>query len=211
MNPYQCLNCKQFNREYMIEPFCTPNCKKRFELRAILQKESQLTNSIIKKNQSQKKDKISNLKDELIRRQNKIDSLEATISKIKSQFFIDGKAPGIKLSIDVKNDKLCKKRMRKRIFQLEQMVAKKTMSEVFLDSREWKELRYKAITKYGRKCMACGVTDGIIQVDHIKPRFKHPELALDLNNLQILCKQCNHGKSYLDETDWRPKEQSYGS
>lgn len=74
----------------------------------------------------------------------------------------------------------------------------------FFSSREWQELRYRVIKVYGRKCMACGETSGIIQVDHIKPRVKHPELALDFNNLQVLCKPCNLGKSYKDDTDFRP-------
>ena len=42
-----------------------------------------------------------------------------------------------------------------------------------------------------------------IQVDHIKPRIKYPNLELDEANLQILCADCNQGKSYTDETDWR--------
>lgn len=54
--------------------------------------------------------------------------------------------------------------------------------------------------------MCCGATreDGVqIQVDHIKPRKTHPELALDINNLQVLCEVCNHGKGNWDQTDWR--------
>lgn len=72
----------------------------------------------------------------------------------------------------------------------------------FYDSREWRELRYKVIKKHGRSCMACGSVERI-HVDHIKPRSKYPELELDINNLQILCEDCNLGKSNIDETDWR--------
>ena len=42
-----------------------------------------------------------------------------------------------------------------------------------------------------------------LHVDHIKPRSKHPELELDINNLQILCKDCNLGKSNTDSIDYR--------
>ena len=42
-----------------------------------------------------------------------------------------------------------------------------------------------------------------IHVDHIKPRKLFPHLALDVNNLQILCHECNHGKGNWDQTDWR--------
>ena len=30
-----------------------------------------------------------------------------------------------------------------------------------------------------------------------------PQLALDVDNLQILCHECNHGKGNWDMTDWR--------
>jgi 5-methylcytosine-specific restriction endonuclease McrA len=76
----------------------------------------------------------------------------------------------------------------------------------FYSSRGWRDLRYKAITANNGKCEACGrgKHDGItIHVDHIKPRSKHPELELTLSNLQILCDDCNLGKSNKDDTDWR--------
>jgi 5-methylcytosine-specific restriction endonuclease McrA len=79
-------------------------------------------------------------------------------------------------------------------------------STAFLESFEWRKLRMVALTKYGNVCQCCGMSpkDGIvIHVDHIKPRKTHPELALDINNLQILCESCNHGKSNWDSTDWR--------
>ncbi len=78
----------------------------------------------------------------------------------------------------------------------------------FLQSYEWRRLRMEVIKKYGARCQCCGATpnDGItINVDHIKSRRLHPELALDINNLQVLCNPCNHGKGFKDETDWRPK------
>lgn len=80
----------------------------------------------------------------------------------------------------------------------------------FYSSKAWKELRYKALQTFGAKCMCCGVTpaDGaIMNVDHVKPISKHPELRLELNNLQILCASCNHGKGGWDDTDWRLDEQ----
>lgn len=43
-----------------------------------------------------------------------------------------------------------------------------------------------------------------MNVDHVKPRKLFPHLALDVDNLQILCDACNHGKSNWDQTDWRP-------
>lgn len=77
---------------------------------------------------------------------------------------------------------------------------------VFYASREWREIRYQRFKISGRKCVICqrGDRDGIVlHVDHIKPRSKYPELELDLDNTQVLCEDCNLGKSNKDETDWR--------
>lgn len=73
----------------------------------------------------------------------------------------------------------------------------------FFQSRRWQRVRYEAIKKYGRKCLACGVKAKEIHVDHVKPRSKYPELALELSNLQTLCRDCNFGKGNWDTTDWR--------
>lgn len=79
------------------------------------------------------------------------------------------------------------------------------MGKEFYKTREWREVRYKALVKFGKKCQACGETSGYIHVDHILPRSKHPERELDINNLQVLCEACNIGKSNTDTTDWRDK------
>lgn len=76
----------------------------------------------------------------------------------------------------------------------------------FYESREWRELRYKALVMYGPICQCCGATRGpgvVLHVDHVKPRSKFPALQLELANLQILCADCNIGKSNKDQTDWR--------
>lgn len=78
----------------------------------------------------------------------------------------------------------------------------------FYKSREWRELRVRVLEKYECKCMMCGRSPKdhgiVIHVDHIKPRSKYPELSLRINNLQILCADCNVGKSNKYQTDWRP-------
>ena len=81
-------------------------------------------------------------------------------------------------------------------------------TDAFLSSYEWRKLRMQALIKYGRKCMCCGATPAtgaVMNVDHIKPRKRYPELALNIDNLQILCHDCNHGKGNWNETDWRQK------
>lgn len=79
-------------------------------------------------------------------------------------------------------------------------------SDAFLGTYEWRRVRMVALKKYGARCQCCGASpaDGaVMNVDHIKPRKLFPELALDVNNLQILCHECNHGKGNWDMTDWR--------
>lgn len=81
--------------------------------------------------------------------------------------------------------------------------------DAFLESYAWKALRMKVLVKFGSICQCCGAsakTGEVINVDHIKPRIKFPELALDFENLQVLCSTCNRGKGNWDETDWRPDQ-----
>lgn len=71
-------------------------------------------------------------------------------------------------------------------------------SAEFLKSFEWRQLRLKAFKKYGRACLCCGATPGngvVLNVDHVKSRRRFPSLALDIENLQVLCEDCNHGKA----------------
>lgn len=79
-------------------------------------------------------------------------------------------------------------------------------SNEFLQSYEWRKIRLVALKLHGMKCQCCGSspkTGAVMNVDHIKPRKTHPELALDINNLQVLCHECNHGKGNWDMTDFR--------
>ncbi len=75
----------------------------------------------------------------------------------------------------------------------------------FYTSPEWRQLRKKIINKFGNRCMKCGIEDDNICVDHIKPKSKYPELQMDENNLQILCRICNSIKSNKNEIDYRNK------
>lgn len=77
----------------------------------------------------------------------------------------------------------------------------------FYKSPEWARIRYMTLSEYGNSCMACGAKppDVTIHVDHIKPISTHWSLRDNLLNLQVLCAQCNAGKSNVDYTDWRSK------
>lgn len=81
-----------------------------------------------------------------------------------------------------------------------------TDASTFYKSKEWKQLRYAALKKYGARCMACGSTPAHgarIVVDHIKPVRTHPQLRLVMSNLQVLCDGCNRGKGFRCQKDWR--------
>jgi hypothetical protein len=83
----------------------------------------------------------------------------------------------------------------------------KTPKTNFYHTRAWRLLRYRTLLKYGAKCMCCGATARSsgepLHVDHIKPRSKHPKLALNENNVAVLCAPCNTAKGAWDSTDWR--------
>lgn len=79
-------------------------------------------------------------------------------------------------------------------------------TDEFLRSYEWRRIRMQALKRLGARCMCCGdspANGAVINVDHIKPRRLFPALALDIDNLQVLCGPCNHGKGNWDMTDWR--------
>lgn len=105
-----------------------------------------------------------------------------------------------------------KKRPAKTLKRLQTQTRQpKRPTDIFLASWEWSALRYQALLRLGRKCQCCGATPAtgaVLHVDHIKPRSKYPELALSLDNLQILCRTCNRGKSNTDETDFRLTDQT---
>jgi 5-methylcytosine-specific restriction endonuclease McrA len=79
-------------------------------------------------------------------------------------------------------------------------------SRVFLASKAWKRLRYKALRLHGNKCQCCGAspnTGAVLNVDHILPRRLFPQHALQLENLQVLCADCNEGKGNWDMTSFK--------
>lgn len=82
-------------------------------------------------------------------------------------------------------------------------VKAKRRIKTFYRSWEWAKLRYETLKHYGAVCMLCGFTR-LIVVDHIRPISRYPDLALDPENVQVLCDLCNRGKSNDDETDFRP-------
>ena len=103
-----------------------------------------------------------------------------------------------------------KKAKARRLKNEKRKARKRGRVPEFFSTKAWLEVRYQALKRDGAKCSCCGATPAMgatMNVDHIKPRHKHPELALSLSNLQVLCARCNEGKGWRDETDWRPTAQ----
>lgn len=75
----------------------------------------------------------------------------------------------------------------------------------FYSSQSWRKARYEALRVCSGRCVLCGNPPGkySLHVDHIKPRSQRPDLALDVTNLQVLCRDCNMGKGNTDSIDWR--------
>ena len=75
-------------------------------------------------------------------------------------------------------------------------------------SMRWKQLRYEALKRAGGHCQCCGALPSQgrpLHVDHIQP-LADGGSALSLDNLQVLCADCNEGKGSWDSTDWRAEK-----
>jgi len=70
-------------------------------------------------------------------------------------------------------------------------------SRPFLKDRRWPALRLRALRRDGFACVQCGAR-GRLEVDHIQPTFRRPDLAFDLGNLQALCGSCHSRKTWRD-------------
>lgn len=86
----------------------------------------------------------------------------------------------------------------------------------FYSSWDWKKARYEALARFEHRCQCCGwqpgdTERGHLVVDHIKPRRKFPELALDQSNLQVLCNDCNMGKGHHYVDDFRRMDEAFKS
>lgn len=106
-----------------------------------------------------------------------------------------------------------KKEMMKRIQEKEKKnLEERNWSEYhkktkeFYSSDEWRRLRYIVLREQEGRCQCCGrsAKDGVVlHVDHIIPLSKDWSKRLEKDNLQVLCEDCNLGKSNTDSIDWR--------
>lgn len=78
-------------------------------------------------------------------------------------------------------------------YLLNQNWLKFALSKDFYNSTDWKNIRNEVLRTNINRCVICEKTKDLT-VDHIKPRSKFPELAIDISNTQILCRSCNSSK-----------------
>lgn len=64
-------------------------------------------------------------------------------------------------------------------------------------TKEYREFRLKILERDNNKCVKCGSTQKL-QIHHIKPANKFPELLMEESNVQTLCAKCHiDTESYL--------------
>jgi 5-methylcytosine-specific restriction endonuclease McrA len=76
----------------------------------------------------------------------------------------------------------------------------------FYKSDAWQELRLKALERDHYECQECKRQGMVytdqhdpdkhkrLDVDHMKEIYTHPELALEIDNLETLCIKCHNKK-----------------
>lgn len=140
--------------------------------------------------------------------QRKLGTLETDYIQIAKRIAFDLGQDHKNISIS-RTDKLLSHYSGIQIHKSLEFSRKKQKPKSFYESDEWRALRIEAFNIHGYKCLKCGAEPPIeLHVDHIKPRSLYPKLELDIDNLQILCKNCNLKKSNKHCTDYRSKTYS---
>ena len=73
----------------------------------------------------------------------------------------------------------------------------------FYNSEDWHRLRDAVLARDHYECVMCKANgklttnrDSVLEVDHIKPLEQYPELAMDIDNLRTLCKDCHNKRHH---------------
>ena len=77
------------------------------------------------------------------------------------------------------------------------------MNERIRKSKIYKDWRNIIFKRDDHTCVLCGSRGGILNVDHIKPFAKYPELRLSIDNGRTLCDKCHKGTETYGFKTWR--------
>lgn len=82
--------------------------------------------------------------------------------------------------------------------------------KIFYKSEEWKEKKKEVYQNLYKMCCVCGSEEKLV-VDHIKPLRFFWEERLNIENLQILCDECNLEKGSMRgwTKEWHIKNKDY--
>jgi 5-methylcytosine-specific restriction endonuclease McrA len=80
----------------------------------------------------------------------------------------------------------------------------------FHQSPAWKALRLEAKRRDGWRCTRCGSRVGL-EVDHVEPRDRRPDLALVLGNLTTLCRGCHIDKTKAERAPLDPEKAKWNN
>jgi 5-methylcytosine-specific restriction endonuclease McrA len=72
--------------------------------------------------------------------------------------------------------------------------------EAFRDSDEGRAWKKQKLAECNNRCPECHklISDNNSNIDHKHPRRYHPWLAWDVNNLWVMCRDCNLNKSDME-------------
>lgn len=113
---------------------------------------------------------------------------------------------------DSNENHMCPKKLAHQRKQEKQHREATFEANAVLHKAKWPRFRRRIITRDGGYCQRCWIkyhryTFDQLEVHHIKPRIKYPELAFDPDNCVTLCKSCNDelGLDGID-FDWQPQD-----
>lgn len=104
---------------------------------------------------------------------------------------------------ECKKEKLRQRSMDKKVQNPE--------ATAFYTSAKWRKFRIMILKRDGAHCQRCIIKYHFIvstnlEIHHIKPRSKYPELAYDEDNCITLCKSCNTQLGVKEELDFIKRE-----
>ena len=65
---------------------------------------------------------------------------------------------------------------------------------ILKDTPEYKAFRLSVLDRDNSTCVCCGCAGGYLEVHHVKPKKKYPDLIFETDNGVTLCLDCHYDK-----------------